>query len=227
MILTAHQPAYLPWLGYFDKIIRSDIFIFLDSVQFEKNSFTNRNKIKTPQGFNWLTIPVITKGHTNSTLRETRIDNKQNWKRKHLNSIYQNYKKSPRFDKCYSKIEVLYKAEYKFLSDLCWDHLVFWLKEFGLKKKLIRSSELPIDSNKSKLVLDLCVYFKADYYISGSLGKGYLQIEDFQQAGTAIEFQDYQHPIYPQLYGEFVSNMGIIDFWMNTDQVELIKGRQK
>lgn len=104
---------------------------------------------------------------------------------------------------------------------------MFWLKEFGLKKKLIRSSELPVDSNKSKLVLDLCKYFKADYYISGALGKGYLQIKDFQQAGIAIEFQDYQHPIYPQLYGEFVSNMGIIDFWMNTDQVELITGRQK
>ena len=227
MILAAHQPAYLPWLGYFDKLIRSDIFIFLDTVQYEKNSFINRNCIKTQQGSVWLTVPVKSKGHLRSSLLETEIDNKQPWKKKHLKSIYQNYRKAPRFDECYAKIEAVYAKEYGLLSDLCWDHLMFWLQELGLKKKLIRSSELPIDSNKSKLVLDLCTYFKADYYISGALGKGYLQIEDFQQAGIAIEFQDYQHPIYPQLYGEFVSNMGIVDFWMNNAQVELITRGQK
>ena len=222
MILSAHQPAYLPWLGYFDKIIRSDVFIYLDTVQFEKNSFTNRNKIKTTQGSIWLTIPVISKGHMNNTLKEIVIDNKQNWKKKHLTSIYQNYKKAPRFDVCYPKIEALYAKEYECLSDLCWDQLMFWLDELRIKKQIVKSSTLPIDSKKSDLVFDLCKHFHADRYISGALGRGYLQVADFKKEGIDVEFQDYQHPIYPQLYGNFIAYMGIVDFWMNTVDVSLI-----
>lgn len=90
MILSAHQPAYLPWLGYFDKITEADIFVFLDTVQYEKNSFINRNKIKTPQGPQWLTIPVKSKGHITATLRETLVDDSKPWRSKHLKSIEMN-----------------------------------------------------------------------------------------------------------------------------------------
>src|ERR1035437_4150954 len=103
MILTAHQPAYLPWLGYFDKIIKSDIFVYLDTVQFEKNSFTNRNKVKTPQGAAWLTVPVKIKGHIGKTMMEIEIDNSQDWRKKHLNTIFMNYKKAARFEECYAR----------------------------------------------------------------------------------------------------------------------------
>lgn len=222
MILSAHQPAYLPWLGYFDKLIRSDLFVFLDTVQYEKNSFINRNRIKTPQGAIWLTVPVKTKGHIASTLRETEIDNRQNWKEKHLKSIQMNYRKAPRFDVCYPRLEALYSAEDALLADMCSRHLEFWLKEVGAEKRIVRSSSLPIDSKKSDLIFDLCRYFGAELYISGALGRNYLDEEKFKNAGIQVEYQDYRHPVYPQLHGEFMPNLGIVDFWMNTDRFDLI-----
>lgn len=224
MILAAHQPAYLPWLGYFDKIIRSDIFIFLDTVQFEKNSFTNRNKVKTSQGPVWLTVPLITKGHLNLTLNQMEIDNRRNWREKHLKTIIQNYKKSPRLQEYSGKIEALYQKEHVFFSELCWDQLMFWFKEMGIEKKVVRSSNLPVTSKKSDLILDLCRHFGADHYLSGSLGRNYLDEDKFQQAGIKIEYQDYQHPVYPQLWGDFIPYMSIIDFIMNTDNYWLITG---
>lgn len=224
MILSAHQPAYLPWLGYFDKIIRSDLFIYLDSVQYEKNGFINRNRIKTPQGPLWLTIPVKTKGHIGLTIREMEIDNTIRWQKKHLNSIYANYKKAPRFEECYEKLEVLYSKQYIYLSDLCWDHMKFWMKEIGIVKRLVRSSELHCKGKKSNLILDLCKYFGAKQYLSGILGKGYLDDVDFLRNGIIIEYQNYEYPVYPQLWGEFTPCMSIVDFWMNTNLYCLITG---
>lgn len=202
MILSAHQPAYLPWLGYFDKIIKSDVFVFLDSVQFEKNSFTNRNKIKTPAGATWLTVPVKTKGHLGNTIVETKIDNRKKWQHDHLKAIFLNYRKAPRFDECYHRLKNLYGKEYLLLSELCWDHLMFWLKEIGSEKKIFRSSQLPVEGKKSTLILNLCRHFGADRYISGSLGKNYLNEDDFREVGIKIDYQDYIHPQYHQLWGD-------------------------
>lgn len=223
MILSAHQPAYLPWLGYFDKIIRSDIFVYLDTIQLEKNSFTNRNRIKTPQGAAWLTVPVKIKGHIGKAIMEIEIDNSQDWRRKHLNTIYMNYKKAPRFEVCYPKLENLYQARYQLLAELCWEQLLFWLEEFDIKTQIVRSSSLPVDAKKSDLVLELCRYYNTDHYISGVLGKNYLREEDFELCGITLSFQDYKHPVYPQVWGDFLPNMSILDFWMNTCEYDLIK----
>ena len=173
MILSAHQPAYLPWLGYFEKISKADIFVYLDSVQYEKNSFINRNKIKTAQGPQWLTIPVFQKGHTGTTLSETLIDESQNWRIKHLRSIELNYRKSRYFDENFPKFQKLLTTSESNLSELCWNHLHFWLSEFEIKTQIIRSSSLPSMSKKSDLVLDLCTNFGADNYLSGALGRGF------------------------------------------------------
>ena len=224
MIISIHQPAYLPWLGFFDKINRSDIFIYLDTVQLEKNSYTCRNKIKTPQGSTWLTIPLITKGHTANSIGDIRIDNSQNWKKKHLKNIFFNYKKAKFFDELYPKIELLFKENFDLFSDLAYQHMVFWLNEFDIQTKIVKSSTLDIETKKSDLVLDLCSNFKASKYLSGALGKGYLNESMFDQHGIQIEYQDYSHPVYQQLNGEFLPYMGIVDFWMNTHDVELISG---
>lgn len=215
MTLSAHQPAYLPWLGYFDKIARADVFVFLDTVQFEKNSFINRNRIKTSQGAQWLTIPVKLKGHTSSTLRETLVDDSQPWREKHLKAVEMNYRKAPRFAECFPKWQALLAMPESNLAELCWRQLQFWLDEFSISTRLVRSSELAIDSRKSDLVLDLCRQFQASHYLSGALGRDYLVEADFQDAGIAIEYQHYPHPVYPQLWGDFLPYMGILDWWMN------------
>jgi hypothetical protein len=224
MIITIHQPAYLPWLGYFDKIIRSDLYIFLDSVQFEKNSYTNRNKIKTPQGPIWLTVPVKSKGHMSSCLYELEIDHTQHWKDKHLKSIYSNYRRAPYFEETYSKLELLYASEHKFLADLCYEHLQFWLGELGISRTLVRSKDLKVGSSNSDLILDLCKQFKASTYISGALGKGYLKEHEFAEFNIEIQYQNYYHPVYPQLWSEFEPYMSILDFWMNSRETHIVTG---
>ncbi len=224
IILSVHQPAYLPWLGYFDKIISSDIFVFLDTVQFEKNSFTNRNKIKTPNGELWLTVPVRTKGHTNKILKELEIDNTQGWVDKHLKSIYINYKKAEMFDQMYPKIELFYKTKrYDFLSELCFDQLIFWLSELNSNKKIVKSSDVKVGGSKSDLLINLCREFHVSKYISGSLGRDYLEINKFKQENIEVEFQDYKHPVYKQLWGCFLPNMSVVDFLMNENSFDLIK----
>jgi hypothetical protein len=216
MILSAHQPAYLPWLGYFDKIAKADVFVFLDTVQYEKNSFINRNQIKTPQGALWLTVPVKTKGHMNGSLRTTKIDDSQPWRSKHLKSIEMNYRKASRFDECFPKIEVLLANTESNLADYCFHQLGYWLGELRISHtRIVRSSELSITNSKSDLVLELCRHFGARRYLSGVLGRDYLVEADFLKAGITIEYQIFKSPVYPQLWGEFIPNLSVLDWWMN------------
>jgi hypothetical protein len=228
MILAAHQPAYLPWLGYLDKIARADVFVFMDTVQFEKNSFINRNRIKTPQGAQWLTVPVRTKGHLTATLRTTEIDAVQHWRDKHLGSIAMNYRRTPYFERCFPKLQALLMSAQLLLSELCWQQLAFWLAELAIGTRTVRASELPVGGTKSELVLSYCRHFGARHYISGPLGRDYLVESDFSAAGITIEYQDYQHPIYPQLWGEFLPCMSIVDAWMNcgADTITLLERRR-
>ncbi|MGG1552413.1 WbqC family protein [Paenibacillus ferrarius] len=222
MILTAHQPAYLPWLGYLEKIKNSDIYVYLDSVQFETRSFINRNKIKTPNGGIWLSVPVKSKGHREIPLNQLEIDTSIDWKTAHLKAIYLNYKKAPKFNECYSKLESLYSTEHTYLSDLCYNQLLFWFKEFNITTRIVKSSELNIKSKKSDLILDLCKHYNSDVYISGTLGRDYIEISKFQEFGIEVIFQNYLHPVYPQLWGSFIPYMSVLDFWMNNDDYELI-----
>ena len=101
------------------------------------------------------------------------------------------------------------------LADLCWHQLQFWLSEFEIKTKVIRSSELPVQSRKSDLVLDLCTHLGASRYISGTLGKDYLDEKSFEGAGVEVEFQSFEHPVYPQLWSDFEANLSVVDYWMN------------
>lgn len=215
MIVSIHQPAYLPWLGYLSRIYDSDVFVFLDIVQFEKNSFTNRNKIKTPNGPIWLTVPVMQQGHIGKKLSDIRIDSQKDWKKKHLRSIEMNYRKAPYFDRNIGKLKEIYDIDDSLLCEFCYRQLIFWLGETKINTKILRASELPIHGYKSDLILSICQYLGATRYISGPLGRGYLNESDFESSGIMVEYQDFSHPIYPQLYGEFSPGMGVVDYWMN------------
>lgn len=222
-IISVHQPAYLPWLGYLARIAASDVFVFLDTVQFEKNSFTNRNRIKTANGLLWLTVPVLQQGHSSKRLVDIEIDNRQDWRRKHLRSIEQNYRRAPRFAECFPRLVDLYKTEDGRLAELCFRQLRFWLDELNITTPVVRASELPVVGQKSDLVLALCRHLGASTYLSGPLGRDYLDEQDFSSAGIRLTYQDYVHPEYTQLYGAFAPSMAVIDYWMNCGDSQLFR----
>jgi len=145
MIVSIHQPEYLPWLGFFHKVHQSDIFVLLDNVQYEKNYFQNRNKIRTQSGRTWLTVPVLTKGKSNQQINEVKIDNKSNWSKKHWRSIDLNYKNAPYFDNYREFFFDLYKKEWIKLVDLNETIITYLIKELEIDLKLIKSSELNIE----------------------------------------------------------------------------------
>jgi len=221
--LSAHQPAYLPWLGYFEKIARANVFVYLDTVQFEKNSFTNRNRIHSANGPLWLTVPVLQKGHIGATMQTLEIDDSQPWREKHLKAIALSYRKAPGFAGKFARLEPLYCGMGMTLADFCWAQLQFWLQELGITQtQVVRASDLPPMGKKSDLVLDLCRHFGAQRYLSGKLGRDYLDEASFGRDGIEVQYQDYRCAPYPQLHGarasgEFVPALGIVDAWMNCE----------
>ncbi len=215
MIVSIHQPAYLPWLGYFDRISASDLFVFLDSVQFEKNSFTNRNRIKTAKGALWLTVPVLSQGHLQKRLVDIKIDGTQNWKRKHLRAIEQNYSKAPFFADRFDRLVGSYGCETDGLAEFCYRQLQFWLGELSISTPVVRASELDVAGSKSDLIVALCKRLGATAYLSGPFGRDYLQEDSFAEAGIAIRYHEYSHPTYRQLFGEFIPSLAVVDYWLN------------
>ena len=169
MIVSIHQPAYLPWLGYFDRIAKSDIFIFLDTVQFERNSFTNRNRIKTANGPIWLTVPVLLRGHLAKKLSEIEIDERQDWRGKHLRSIEQNYRRAAGFADRFDRLKVQYDLVASGLADFCFAQLQFWLRELAIGTRIVRASEQAVAGSKSELVMSLCRNAGATTYFPGRL----------------------------------------------------------
>lgn len=214
-VVSIHQPAYLPWLGYFDRIRRSDLFIFLDMVQFQRNSFQNRNKIKTGNGPAWLTVPVRLKNHFETTIADIEIDETQDWRKKHLRSIEQSYSRAPDFAEKFARLSALYQDRQNRLAPFCLTQLRFWLDELRIDTPIVLASEQSVGGRKSDLVLALCRHVGATKYLSGPLGRGYLNEGEFAAAGIELEYHDFVHPQYKQQYGAFIPAMGVVDYWMN------------
>jgi len=217
MIVSAHQPAYNPWLGFIHKILLSDIFVVMDDVQFEKNSFINRNKILQNNNEVMLTIPVKTKGYKTRTLKEMEVlDNR--WQIKHLKSIEQSYKKSQYFDNVFSKLKLIYQIESKYLVDYTNAYLEFIVDYLEIDTKIAFASDLDITSKKLDYVCELTNKLDGDMFVFGSQGKDYADIEYLKEKRITPYFQEYNHPSYMQLGKEFYPYMGIIDLMFNENK---------
>lgn len=218
MIVSINQPAYLPWLGYFHRIAVSDLHIVLDHVQFEKNSFTNRNKIKTSTSWCWLTVPVKTKGQFGKlpiNLLEINNNNTK-WSKKHWQTLLHNYRKSPYFREHSCFFEEVYRREWRYLAELCREITIYLLNALGITTPLLFSSQLNSSGVKDELVLNLCQEVSATTYLSGILGKNYLRESLFNQAGIRVLYQNYHHPTYAQYRGQnFEPYMSVIDLLFN------------
>lgn len=215
MILTAHQPVYLPWLGLFHKIALADRFCIFDIAQYQTRDFNNRNRIKTSSGVLWLSVPTESKNHFQKRLVDIKIIN-NGWNRKHFKSIDLAYRKAPYYQDYISQIEeILIKKTYIYLADLNLATLEFGLKTLGICKPIEIASQHAFGGEKSDLVLDMCQKLGASVYIFGSQGRNYAQKESFSAVDIDVRFQDYQHPTYPQLHGDFVPYLSIIDLIFN------------
>lgn len=217
MILSIHQPAYLPWCGYLQRIAASDLHVVLDHVQFEKNSFINRNRIRTSDGPAWLTVPVLTSGRFGELpIRDVMIDNTQHWREKHWRSLLQSYRKAPFFAEHAGFFERVYAHRWERLIDLIDATSGYLLRAFGVQTPLLRSSELGVRGAKDELVLNLCQACEAEVYFSGALGRDYLSRERFDEAGVGLVFQDYRCMPYVQHgHSDFVPNLSAIDVLFN------------
>lgn len=211
--ISIHQPVYLPWLGFFKKIMYSEVFVFLDDVQYEKNGWQNRNKIHTKEGEIWLTVPVNSK--SNMLLKDVTIDNSSNWSKKHSKSISLNYSKAKFFEKYWNDFERIYQKKFDHLIDLNLEIIKLLMKKFKIQTKIILSSELKISEQGSGRILKICKALGADSYLSGSAGRDYLRLDAFSDNNIKVNFQNFQHPIYNQVFEPFHPNMAAIDLLYN------------
>ncbi len=213
MKLSIHQSQYIPWPAYFKKIALSDKFVILDDVQFQKNGVQNRNKLRNKNGDYWLTIPV--KGSLEESIKDKDIaDNK--WRRKHFQSISQSYSRSPFWNSLKDEIEDLYSLETTKLNEINIVFLKFIIEKLEIDTEIIISSNEDFSGKKSDLVLNICSKLNATTYLSGTGSKDYLDIKSFEDRGIVIEFIESLPAIYPQIHGEFIPGLSILDMMMNT-----------
>ena len=225
-MVSIHQPNYLPWIGYFHKIFLSDVFVFLDDVQYPKGQLVNRNKIKTANGEMYLNVPVITKGRSKQLIMEANIDNHINWKKKHWKSISLNYKKAQFFDKYSPFLEELYQSEWKKLSEMN-EYIIMHITEtLGIRTRFLRSSELDISGKSTKRLVNIVKAVGGDTYLSGKGAKDYMDEQMFVETKIDLKYQDFKHPTYNQLFGKFLPNMSIIDLLFNEGEksIDFIRG---
>lgn len=215
MMVAIHQPQYLPWLGYFNKIKQADIFCFLDTVQFKKNEWQNRNRIKTAQGWQWLTVPV--RFRFPDPINAVRIQNRQNWRHKHLQSLMTNYRKTPFFDAYFSLFRDIYDREWRSLAELNIMLIEQLTDALGVPRPLfLRASSLAgISDHPTDRLIDICQSVSADTYLSGPAGADYMDVDRFRGRGVSVIFQDFAHPVYPQRFGEFISHLSAVDLLFN------------
>ncbi len=215
MICTVHQPNYLPYLGFFEKANRSDIFILYDTTQFKKNDWQNRNKLCISNAWQWISIPVY--HDFGQKINEVKIKDPQKSLAKSWRSIQVIYAKAPYFKKYAGSYEEIYHSEIELLNDLNCKIILQAAEHLGLKTKFVKSSELPpVESTSTQALIDLTNLAKADTYISGGEGINYLDMDLWKSSGLKIMFQKYVHPAYKQFNSEtFQPYMNILDLLFN------------
>ena len=221
-VVAIHQPEYLPWLGFFKKMMNVELFVFLDDVQFRKKGWQNRNRIRINDGTTLLSIPVHT--HSYPKINEVTIDNEKNWSIRHKKSILYNYARAPYFDEIKDFVESIFEKKFQYLVDLNTEIIKFIMNELEIKSKIVFSSELEISKKGSDRVFDICKAVGADHYITGTFwAESNLMVEEFKKSNIDVEFQKFQHPIYKQIHGEFIPEMSIIDLLFNEGRKEAKK----
>jgi hypothetical protein len=212
------QPSYVPWRGYFHQIWKADCFIFYDDVQYDTRGWRNRNRIKTPQGVKWLTIPVYHKGvrAEGTLIKDVRICPDTKWQDKHRRALEHSYSKTPFFSTYMPLLENFYKARWEFLSDLTIEMSMALASELGVRTRFLRSSTLQVEGSKTDRLLNLLKKVGATHYISGPSAKSYLEEERLWDEGISVEYMSYDYCEYTQLYPPYVAEVSVLDLLFMT-----------
>ncbi len=212
--VSIHQPDFIPYFGFFSKISKSDTFVIMDNVQLSKSGWTHRDQIKTRKGVEWITIPII-KIKEKQLIKDIKIDEKNNWRKKHLNLIYENYKNSEYFGECFSIINSIYNNETNNLLDFNLFAIKLLFSKLDIKPKIVLLSELNVIGTKSQLLVNILKKLNIKNYISGIGAKNFIDLNEFKKNGLEVNYNDFQHPVYKQLFGNFICNLSIIDLLLN------------
>lgn len=222
MLVTIHQLEHLPWLGFFDKLRQAECFVLLDTCQFAKDDFQNRNRIKTAAGPAWLTVPVYKSGRSEQIINTVRICNDRNWRPQCWNQMRQNYADAPFFAVHAPFFSELYARPWESLAELNITIISYVAEQFGLGGRFVRASTLGIDVRGATAVnLALCRAVGATAYLSGRAGRDYLDEAQFAAHGIAVRYQEFRHPVYPQLGEPFTPGMSAIDLLFNCGPASL------
>ena len=218
MKIAISQPAFLPWLGYFDLIDQVDVFVILDSVQFEKRSWQQRNRIKTLNGLQWLTVPVLVQGRFEQLIQDVKIENRD-CLRKHLRTLEHNYRRAPWFEMYFAQINGIFASVVHDLrlADLNV-RIIEWIMDcLGIRTLLRKSSELGCAGKRSQLLVNICETLGAGSYLSPIGSAGYLlaELNLFEEQNIEVSFQNYEHPQYRQQFGEFIPYASVLDLLFN------------
>lgn len=231
LVAVIIQPSYVPWRGFFDLIHRADVLVFYDDVQYDKHGWRNRNRIKTPAGTQWLTIPVSSKGNVTNglLLSEARVTWTQDWPKKHAMTLRHCYHKAPFFADYAPMIEALYAAPPDLLVDFTIETTLALAKALGLSgTRFVRSSELGITGTRTERLIRILERVSATHYISGPSAKSYIDEAMFHEAKIGLEYMAYDYPEYEQLYPPYDPNVSVLDllFMKGAAAPDYIWGRQ-
>jgi len=227
MLIGIIQSNYLPWRGYFDFIDDVDLFVIYDDMQYTKNDWRNRNRIKTPQGATWITVP-IKQASLKQLIQETFIDDRKDWRRKHLASIYHNYHRCKGFDWIYPALKDVLGRDIDRLSELNVELIKLVCQKLEVTTPVILSSSIEVSGAKTSRIIKIVKELGGDAYLSGPAAKSYLNVDEFKAEGIQLLYKQYDYPSYAQPWGEFVSDVSVIDLLasMGEDSKQFLKSQK-
>ncbi|MDA8777451.1 WbqC family protein [Pontimonas sp.] len=216
------QSNYIPWIGYFDLLGSVDTFVIYDDVQFTRRDWRNRNRIKTPQGPRWLTIPIESKGNYFSKISDMQVSD-SNWAEKHWKTLEHNYAKAPRFAEVQEWLKGAYETvSSRNLSAINQHFLERILEKLGISTEILLSSSFQLPEDRNERLLTICKYVGATEYVSGPAAKSYLNEDVFDSARIRVNWFEYaNYPEYQQLWGDFEPNLSIVDFIFNVTKIDV------
>lgn len=214
------QPSYLPWRGYFHQIWKADVFVFYDDVQYDKHGWRNRNRIKTANGVQWLTVPVYSRGCVveRTPIKAIEIAWERDWAAKHWATLRQAYgKRAPHFDRYAPLLEPVYAARPRLLADLTIELTIRLAQALGIRKtRFLRSSELGVGGSRVEALLAILKQLGVRHYVTGPSAQDYLDAGSFQAEAITLEYMTYDYPPYEQLYPPYDPHVSVVDLLFMT-----------